>query len=479
MRDRPQPGRVYPVNYSWIFENEEVNGSSSNDGDRARREFGHRERVFVHPARVPRRHRKGVAEFGLHERSRRRAVGHRAKLQLRRIRNHGRLFRSLMRREVISPRPDAQAKVERLGLLFHTFEDQPYWYESAAYQFEPEEIATLEQATNTLHECCMEAVEFVIQNRAFDRLGIPEIAHETIIRAWENDPPALYGRFDLVYDGVHPPKMLEFNADTPTSLLEAAVVQWHWLQEMHPHADQWNWIWDALVAKWKDLKAEGFFASGHVHFACVDWLEDLMTTAVMMDTATEAGLTTTMLTMQEIRWEHEAKVFFDKSFRQIESIFKLYPWEYMLHEEFGKYALETYDQMHWMEPIWKMVLSNKGILPILWELFPGHENLLACYADGPRHLTHFAKKAMLGREGSNVILQTPEGKIESEGPYADSGFVYQDYAALPNFDGNHPIVGSWVVDGQACGMGIRESSSRITNDLARFVPHYFQPAKQG
>jgi glutathionylspermidine synthase len=36
----------------------------------------------------------------------------------------------------------------------------------------------------------------------------------------------LYGRFDLAYRGDGPPKLLEYNADTPTALFEAAVVQW-------------------------------------------------------------------------------------------------------------------------------------------------------------------------------------------------------------------------------------------------------------
>ena len=62
------------------------------------------------------------------------------------------------------------------------------------------------------------------------------------------------------------------------------------------------------------------------------------------------------------------------------SVFKLYPWEWMVHEEFADAALarmgDEQGQTVWIEPIWKMMWSNKGILPVLWRLYPDHPNLL-------------------------------------------------------------------------------------------------------
>ena len=48
-----------------------------------------------------------------------------------------------------------------------------------------------------------------------------------------------------------------------------------------------------------------------------------------------------------------------------------------LYDEFGNYILN--ETAHFFEPPWKMVLSNKGILPILWEMYPNHPNLLPSY----------------------------------------------------------------------------------------------------
>ena len=49
------------------------------------------------------------------------------------------------------------------------------------------------------------------------------------------------------YDGKAPPRLLEYNADTPTALLEASVAQWFWLQDCFPTADQFNSIHERLI----------------------------------------------------------------------------------------------------------------------------------------------------------------------------------------------------------------------------------------
>ena len=378
-----------------------------------------------------------------------------------------------MVREFRTPRPDSQQKIESLGLLFHTVDGQPYWNESASYRFSADEISTLESASNTLHELCLEAAEHVISNRLYDRLQIPKKAWAAIEQTWEADPPFLYGRFDLAFNGTDPPKLLEFNADTPTSLLEAAVIQWHWLQEVMPEADQFNFIWEALTAKWKALQAESTLAGTKVHFGCLDSMEDFMTTAVLMDTATEAGLQVELMGMDAITWNHDDRQFITPAGERIQTKFKLYPWEWMNSDPFGGYALESVTNMHWIEPVWKMVLSNKAILAILWELFPDHPNLLPAYLDGPRDLADFVKKPILGREGANVTVQRGQDSLSTEGTYGKEGFVWQSYVELPAFEGNHMVIGSWIVDCEACAIGIRESDSLVTDDLARFVPHYF------
>lgn len=383
-----------------------------------------------------------------------------------------------MTRVSIASRPDYVQKVEQLGLNFHTLDGQQYWNESAYYRLSADEVDQLESATNELMRLCLEAVDVVISNNRMDELCIPKSAQAVIRQVWDQDPPSIYGRFDLAFDGINPPRMLEFNADTPTSLLEAAVIQWHWLQELFPDDDQFNSIWEALVQKWKDLLAEGYCRSKKVHFACDDVPEDIMTTAVLMDTAHEAGISPILLGLSEITWHPGLKRFIDPSGEPFETVFKLYPWEWMLQDEFGPLALETMAGHQWIEPIWKMILSNKSILAILWEMAPNHPNLLPAYLDGPRGMTEYVKKPILGREGANVTIVRDEQFVSQGGEYEEGPFCYQAYSPLPEFDGNHAVIGLWVVDCTACGIGIRESDGPITHDLARFAPHAFTPRKQ-
>jgi glutathionylspermidine synthase len=182
-----------------------------------------------------------------------------------------------MRRIPITPRTNWQQKVEAVGLTFHTLDDgTPYWDESAAYEFTGAEIDALEAAGNTLQEMCLAAAQHVIDERRYAELDIPEAAIPAIEWAWEHEPPSLYGRFDIAFNGVDPPKLLEYNADTPTSLLEAAVVQWDWLTNVLPNADQFNSLHDKLIAKWKDVAP---YLRQPIYFAAVDSAEDQLTLA--------------------------------------------------------------------------------------------------------------------------------------------------------------------------------------------------------
>jgi len=377
-----------------------------------------------------------------------------------------------VQRRVIRPRPDWEKTVEAQGLIYHHTQNKVYWNESAYYAFSSREVDELEAATNELQRLCLEAGQHIIDNKRFAEFGIPQAAVDAIVWAWNAEPPAIYERFDLAYDGTRPPKLLEYNADTPTGLLEASVVQWYWLKDTQPGADQFNSIHERLVAKWRELKA---YLKPPLSFAAAEDVqaEDLMTATYMRDTATEAGLETAALLMKDIGWVEGDKQFVDLDGAPIQSIFKLYPWEWLVHEDFGPHLLETYRTVQWIEPIWKMMWSNKALLAVLWELYPNHPNLLPAYLDGPRDLTHYVKKPKLAREGANITL-VGDYTIQTPGDYGEEGFVYQALTPIPVFDGNYAVIGSWLVDGVACGMGIRESDGPITDNVSRFVPHMFR-----
>ena len=381
-----------------------------------------------------------------------------------------------MQRHQILVRPDWQQKIESVGLTYHTINGQTYWDESAYWEFTSAEIDRIEAATNELQTMCLAAGDFILANNRLAAMGIPESAWQHICETWEAEPPALYGRMDLACNG-HELKLLEYNADTPTSLVEAAVAQWYWLEERFPQADQFNSIHERLVAKWKDLKD---YVKQPIYFACEDNDEDWMTVTYLRDTAQQVELQTAPITVETIGWDAGKRQFVDAGERPMETIFKLYPWESLIADRFGQHALDLMNNrqtggVQWIEPIWKMLWSNKALLAVLWEMYPNHELLLPAYLDGPRDLDAWVRKPLLGREGANVTVNLGGITVENTpGRYADGGFVWQQYVDLARSGNPRIVAGSWLVDGEACGIGIREPDSYVTTNASRFVPHLFR-----
>ena len=371
-----------------------------------------------------------------------------------------------MNRISLDPRPGWEKKLEDLGVHFHTLGGVPYWDESAAYQLTTFEVDQLELATNTLHDMCLELVREIIENRQFNLFLIPRPFEELIIRSWERNDPTVYGRFDLAYDGVGAPKMLEYNADTPTSLVEAAVAQWYWLKDIDERGDQFNSIHERLIEAWRGVHVrEGV----PVHFAALEGqMEDYVTVEYLRDTAIQAGLATEYLDIEKIGVDHRRGCFVDLRGEPIECLFKLYPWEWLLREEFGRFVPKA--QLTWIEPPWKMLLSCKSILPLLWERFPESPFLLpASFSplDGD-----YVRKPVHAREGANIqVVKGGQVILETEGPYGDGPFVYQRLAPIRSFDDKYPVFGSWIVDKVSCGVGVREGDALITQNTSRFVPH--------
>jgi len=355
--------------------------------------------------------------------------------------------------------------------VWHTPLGQPYWNERAYYAFSSDEISIIESATETLYGLFVAAAQHVIDHDRLGEFGIPACAHDAVRQAWRARPPSLdYGRFDLGYDGVGPPKLFEFNCDTPTSLVEAAVVQWDWKEDVFPALDQFNSLHDRLVDRWRMIGAD--WAPGLVHFTYQedDTGEDAVTVAYLRDTAREAGLTSEGILIGDLGWDGEHRQFVDLRMRPITRLYHLYPWEWLVAESFAEPLLESLRRTSWIEPIWKMMWSTKAILPILWELFEGHPNLLPASREPPA-AGDYVRKPLLSREGANVTLYR-DGNVaaRSSGPYGGEGSVYQALFPLPDLDGAHPVLGSWVVGGVPAGLGIREGGL-ITGDTARFAPH--------
>ena len=381
-----------------------------------------------------------------------------------------------MRRCTLTPRPDWKAKVESVGLTYHTHSgDKPYWDESVYYELTEPEVLKLEAVTKELHHLLIDVAQAAIDRGSTDLLGIPEASLRTVLDSWERDDFSVYGRFDFAWDGTGEPKLLEYNADTPTALVEAAVAQWYWLQDQFPKRDQFNSIHERLVEAWKRM------ASVSPSFQTVDFtgvddsLEDAQTVSYLVDTAQQAGLKTRWTAIGQVGFSERSGQFHANNWLSsgLDCCFKLYPWEWLFREDFGVHLAGS--STRWIEPPWKALLSNKALLALAWELNQGHPNLLPTFLEpGPLGST-YVKKPILGREGANVTyVREGSAVVDTPGEYGAEGFVYQAVAPIAELaPGKRAILGSWVVDHESAGLGIRESDAWVTDNLSRFVPHCF------
>lgn len=408
-----------------------------------------------------------------------------------------------MQKVALPERPHWRDHAQEVGFSFADMYGEPYWDESSAYAFSLEQIENdLEDPATALHAMCREAVEVILSSEALlDRLAIPEGYRDLVAESWRRQDPEIYGRFDLAYDGTGPAKLLEYNADTPTSLYESAAFQWQWLEDqlaadvLPEGADQFNGIHEALVARFGEV----FEAGSDLHFTAVGGNpEDYATVEAMGWAAREAGLGAHYSDLEKIAISKDGQ-FLDDQDRVMGVLFKLYPWEDLLRDPFAQHIAGS--RCLFLEPAWKMLLSNKGLLPVLWQMFEGHPNLLpaffeadvsaamagqgsasagvaAAFRRAEAQLTAgHVSKPILSREGASVSIFEDGALLEmaQNRDYADHPRILQAYQPLPQFDGFRPVIGAWVV-GQACaGIGIREDRSRITQDLSRFKPHYILP----
>lgn len=388
---------------------------------------------------------------------------------------------------------------KEIGFAFADI-DGKYWDETLAVEFSQEEIDTLEQAAQECHEMALSATKAIIESGNDQHLidiGIPQNMISLVRQSWDRKEPSFYGRFDFALnfeDGKLVPKCYEYNADTHTSLFEASIVQWQWLQDLGL-PDQFNFIHEQLTDHLTGVfegKKVNLSAGASFYLTCEDSKEDLATIRYLQDVISEIGVATNLIEVSEIALADNGWSFLDprneNDVKPIESIFKLYPWERFATGDFFKAVPSS--QTQWIEPAWKLVMSSKGLLAKMYEMFPDSPWLiptkLALDAEvsslsntamrlplkNHEH-NNFVMKPCLSREGSGVQVFKGEQVIKAKDcEYNSKQHIIQDFVPSYKAEQGTIMAGVWVVGGVPCGLGIR-LDGEITGDLARFIPHFF------
>ncbi|MCP2013295.1 glutathionylspermidine synthase [Deinococcus sp. HSC-46F16] len=386
-----------------------------------------------------------------------------------------------MQRRTLLPRPNWETRLQEVGMTWYAPTPEhpvPYWGEEGYYAFTPGQIEELKRDAQDLTNMVLETTGVAIEGGRLGELGIPAFLHPAVRESWDRDDPTLYMRLDLAYDGRGRARLLEVNAQTPTSLVEAAVCQWQWLEdrlergELPAGTGQWNTIHEGLGEQWAYLVRERGVTQAH--FSSARDVEDIATVTYLRDLAGAAGVTGSFLAADEVGTSPQEPFLLDTWTLPIRNLMWLWPFEYAWESRDSSFLATT--QTRFIEPLWKAVTSSKGLLALLHERYPDSGLVLPASLTPGRLGANVVRKPLYSREGQNVQLP---GEAATAGAYGDLPLVEQAYVELPTFpagDGpRYPVLGVWVAGDEVCGMGIREGRGRVTDNRATFAPHVVIP----
>lgn len=382
-------------------------------------------------------------------------------------------------------RPISPALLEEVGMTWHTDADGQAYVADEIVQVTEAEVEAYYEAANTLYDMFVEAAQYIIDNNLFQQLDIPFNLEDQIIRSWENDDRHLYGRFDFAggVDGL-PIKLIEFNADTPTSLFETAIAQWALLKANGmDEASQFNSVYESIRNNFRRLITgeadpehfDQYYQFQNILFSCVRNLpEDERTTRFLQHLATEAGFQTDFCYMDEVGFLEEEGIFNSQNTR-FDYWFKLYPWENIALETDGIVSIlndiTRQTDTVILNPAYTLLFQSKGILKILYDLFPHSPYLLETRNEPLQGKAYVAKK-MFGREGANTTIYNANGSVmhSTSGEYDRYRTIYQAFADYPKDQQERSYQAGVFFAWEGCGLGFRRGGD-ILDNLSKFVSH--------
>lgn len=354
----------------------------------------------------------------------------------------------------------------------------PYWNENACYIFTEEEIDNLARATEKLYNMSLEAVEYLLTGE-MGTLGYSPAAFERLLYSYAQQPPTLYGRFDLAYNpDTYGIKMFEYNAERATSLPEAGPIQALWKETVFPQSKQFNRLTEFLTARWRAYRPQLPDTIHFMHYGSTQdkRFEDWMNAAYMREIAIAAGYTTKGITVQDLRWDEDDPGWFhDALDERILACFKLYPWDKLIDEDYGDVFVDGQGtNTLWIEPFWRNLTENKMLSVALYRLFPDSEYILPAVTKKPDSMTGIWKngwveKPTFGEEGYGIEVNTPI--IHQTDTRWESPYMFQQYCEPARFGKNFMVAGVWTVGDDAVALGVKESDTPVSDYAQRFTPH--------
>jgi len=381
---------------------------------------------------------------------------------------------------------NVNAVLQGLGWNWVTEEGCANYLPGEAVLLPEKEADALLNAATQLYDLMVAAVPDDLPAEFFRVLDIPENLWSIIRLSWHDDRHwHLYGRFDLVQTP-EGPKLLEFNADTATSIPETAVVQWASLAAAGKNnAAQASGLYEALVeqlATWRTQNND--LAPNLVLTYIGESTEDRTNCEVIAQAAREAGFEAYLFPIAALTFSTKGTdrgVWGEvgpNEWLEFPFIFKLLPWEQIAWEEpelaEDLASLLLTRNVVVANPPYTLIWQSKGFLAWLWKAYPHHPLLLETSLEPITG--KYIQKPFFGREGQNVRVVDQKILTEKEGEYANQRVVYQAWVDLPQDDQGNLYQAGVFWAGEGCAIGLRRDKGIITN-LSQFLPHLLEVSR--
>lgn len=339
----------------------------------------------------------------------------------------------------------------------------------------------------------------------FEALGLPEETWGAVRVSLSETYPTVIGRFDWA-ETAEGLKMLELNSDTPTSIVEAYVVNGRICAEAglaDPNAGLATHLGDALAAAVEAYAAQGN-AVGRVAFSALDWhAEDAGTTRYLL---AQSGLAhARFVPLESLRvyedrlceWRAETA-----EHEPIDLLYRLHALEKLAEERdeadgypTGAHVLDLMvrGRLSVLNPPSAFLAQSKAFQALIWnlheagEFFSAEEQetiaryMLPTYMENRfEGVCPYVSKPIFGREGGAVTLYGADGSVQEkdgEAQYWEQSMIYQQLVELPvveleterGLEECRLLWGSFLIGGQASAI-VARAGGRITGNLSYYVP---------
>lgn len=366
------------------------------------------------------------------------------------------------------------------GLSYRT------WDESSAYLMSRDDVDEIVSAISSVVSMAREAADFLLDGE-WGTFGMSNEIFELVRNSFDSRETEFFTRYDFAYTADGSLKLVGIEPDSPRYLVETAHTQRTWLFDMFGNkvknhkVTQLNSIPEMILEAFKEFKNND--KNLHVFTSSLERGEDSISSSYIKGLARTCGLNVSGHRMKDLIWDKFSNVWVDEKGDEVTSFYKHYPWELIMSSPSSKNFIEHYEDFkQTLDPLWKIIMSNRAVLPAMYHLFPDSKILSPAKLDD---VTGIGEDYVM----SPVLLSSSRNEmgVLKGRAFTSWGENMKDLSNQPTIayrkldmpkryrdaSGGYrfTFLSVFTVGGSLAGIGVRESRLPLLGAHSTFKPH--------